>query len=75
MSTLEKARFSFIDDADNRLYLHFAQYDNELAELEAKIEELMGYGQLVCETPVIGNRVLGKEFLQFSRDIHRNKKF
>ena len=30
------ARFSFIDDFDNRLYVHFAKFDQELAELEVR---------------------------------------
>jgi len=48
-------RFSFIDDADNRLYIHFAAFDADLAALETQIEALTGF---VPTQPQIGAHVL-----------------
>ena len=48
-------RFSFIDDADNRLYIHFTAFDDDLAALEAQIDALTGY---VPIQPQIGVNLL-----------------
>ena len=48
-------RFSFIDDADNRLYIHFAAFDNDLRALQSQIDALQGYVPIQAQ---IGANVL-----------------